>query len=65
MALALSGFGPIASWRELRLKSKDWLARAPGEPRPADDFCLKREQLTSEAPPGQNGRNADELGMAC
>ena len=64
MALALVGFGAVSSWRELPLKSKDWLPHPPGEVRPPDDFCLKRPSLTSEAP-GRNGRNPDELGMAC
>ena len=66
-AMALvSGLGVSVTWRQLPLKSKDWLPRPAGSSRPpADDFCLKRPKFTNETSLGENGANPDELGMAC
>jgi len=60
-------FGGATSWRHLPLKSKDWLPHTEAERQrlPAEDFCLKRELFTNETTDGSNGRNPDELGMAC
>ena len=67
MALAVIVFGGATSWRHLPLKSKDWLPHTEAERQrlPAEDFCLKRELFTNETTDGRNGRNPDELGMAC